>query len=215
MRRLAFTLLGLLLLPAVLLAQDGRGVRLSLVLPELAAIAQGPAIGAAEVLTDNQTRELVRSGFPAQLHFRLELWRAGGWFDDLEQSVEWDMVVGYDATARAYRVRRRFGNETEELGSFASITGAQSAIERLYRVRLAPTRRGRQYYYALTMDVEVLSVSDLDQLERWLRGDVRPAVRGRNNPLNAVGNGLRTLVSRALGGERRQYGARSGTFRLP
>jgi hypothetical protein len=58
-----------------------------------------------------------------------------------------------------------------------------------------------------------LSVSDLDQLERWLRGELRPAVRGENNPLTAIGEGARTLVTRILGGERRHYEKRSGTFR--
>lgn len=186
-----------------------------LALPELAALSQGPAISATQVLVDETTRELVRSGFPAQLHFRLELWRAGGWFDDLERTVEWDMVVGYDASQESYRVRRRYGNQMEELGSFASITGAQMAIERPFRVPVGPRARGRKYYYTLSLDVEVLSVSDLDQLEQWMRGELRPAVRGKNNPVAAVGTGVRTLVSRVLGGERRHYEARSGTFRVP
>jgi hypothetical protein len=63
------------------------------------------------------------------------------------------------------------------------------------------------------LDVEALSVSDLDQLERWLRGELRPAVRGRSNPVNAISSGVRTVVTRVLGGERRHYRRRSGTFR--
>ncbi|HEY0994356.1 MAG TPA: hypothetical protein VGD77_00050 [Gemmatimonadaceae bacterium] len=215
MRRLSLALCCLLLLAPSLSAQRRGEARLVLALPELTTLAQGPAISASQVLVDATTRELVRSGFPAQLHFRLELWRTGGWFDDLERTVEWDMVVGYDAAAQAYRVRRRYGNQTEELGSFASITGAQMAIERPFRVPVSPRARGRKYYYNLSLDVEVLSVSDLDQLEQWMRGELRPAVRGKNNPVAAVGTGVRTLVSRVLGGERRHYEARSGTFRVP
>ncbi len=176
-------------------------------------MAAGPSVGFARVLEDEQTRELVRSGFPAQLHFRLELWRVGRWLNDVERSVEWDIVVGYDPAAQSYRVRRRFGNQVEDLGAFPTLSSAQTASEQPVRVGLAPRRRGNRYYYNLTLDVEALSVSDLDQLERWLRGELRPAVRGDNNPLTAIGNGALTLVTRILGGERRHYEKRSPTFR--
>jgi hypothetical protein len=51
-------------------------------------------------------------------------------------------------------------------------------------------------------------------VERWLRGELRPAVRGEKNPGTALTRGVRTLVVRLLGGEKRHYEARSGTFRL-
>ena len=86
------------------------------------------------------------------------------------------------------------------------------------RVELTPRRRGSRYYYNLTLDVEALSVSDLDQLERWLRGELRPAVRGENSPLTAIGSGALTLVTRILGvndattrSDRRRSGTRGKT----
>ena len=176
------------------------------------AAAAGPMIGFVHVLDDEQTRELVRSGFPAQMHFRLELWRVGRWVNELERSIEWDVVVGYDPASQSYRVRRRLANQVEDLGAFPTLTSAQAAAERPVRVPLAPRQTGRRYYYNLVLDVEALSVSDLDQLERWLRGELRPAVRGDGNPLSAIGSGARTLVTRILGGERRHYEKRSGTF---
>ena len=63
------------------------------------------------------------------------------------------------------------------------------------------------------LDVETLSLSDLDEVERWLRGELKPAVRGQKNPGTAVTRGIRTLVVRLLGGEKRHYEARSGTFK--
>jgi hypothetical protein len=197
-----------------------RGARLDVVLTPRAAdganggtTTLGPHVGFANVLDDEQTRELVRSGFPAQLHFRLELWRVGRWINELERSVEWDMVVGYDPGMQSYRVRRRLGNQLEDLGTFPTLSSAQAASERPLRVPLTPRRRGPRYYYNLILDVEALSVSDLDQLERWLRGELRPAVRGKNSPLSALGSGAQTLVTRILGGERRHYEKRSATFR--
>ena len=58
----------------------------------------------------------------------------------------------------------------------------------------------------------MLSVNDLDELERWLRGELRPAVRGDRNPGTALERGARTLLVRVLGGERRRYAARTGKF---
>lgn len=183
----------------------------TIALPDASAaqprVVLGPVLGSAEV------RELVRAGFPARLEFRLELWREGRWVDDLERAVTWDVVVAFDPGVQLYRVRRRFGTTVEDLGGYATLSSAQDALARPHPVALLPARRGRRYYYSLALDVESLSVSDLDQLERWLRGELRPAVRGENNPASAIGNGVRTLVTRVLGGERRHYEVRSGRFR--
>ena len=76
-------------------------------------------------------------------------------------------------------------------------------------IQLLPERDGVRYYYQLVLNVEALSVSDMDQLERWLRG-----ARG-GNAVAALGSGVRTLMLRMLGGEKRHYEKRSATFTLP
>ena len=166
----------------------------------------GATVNASNLFADAGIRDLVRSGFPASLHYRLELWRSGGLFDDLEGRNDWDVIVQYDPTAQRYRVVRRQSGQLEDLGSFATLATAQTVIERPWRSTLAPERGGTRYYYTLAMDIEALSVSDLDQLERWLRG----AKSG--TAANAVGSGLRTLMLRMLGGEKRHYTARSAVF---
>jgi hypothetical protein len=80
-------------------------------------------------------------------------------------------------------------------------------------VSLPPRRAGTRYYYNVVVDIEALRVSDLDELERWLKGELRPAVRGKRAPLSALQRGFGTLLSRVLGGETRHYEARSATFR--
>jgi hypothetical protein len=151
-------------------------------------------------------RELVRAGFPISLRFRLELWRSGGLFNDLEGTQEWEMIVAYDPSRQRYGVARRLGGRMEDLGSFATLTTAQSVLERPLRITLQPQREGRRYYYNYALDIAALSVSDMDQLERWLRG-----VRG-STAAGAVGSGVRTLMLRMLGGENRHYDRRSPTF---
>ena len=155
---------------------------------------------------DSEMRELVRAGFPISLKFRLELWRPGGLFNDLEGSHEWELIVAYDPSRQRYGVVRREGGRMEDLGSFATLSTAQSVLERPLRITLNPQRAGRRYYYSYTLDIAALSVSDMDQLERWLRG-----VRG-TTAASAVGSGVRTLMLRMLGGENRHYERRSATF---
>jgi hypothetical protein len=166
----------------------------------------GATVNALNLFADAGIRDLVRSGFPASLHYKLELWRTGGLFDDLEARSEWDVIVQYDPTAQRYRVVHRQSGQHEDLGSFATLATAQTVIERPWRSTLVPERGGVRYYYTLAMDIEALSVSDLDQLERWLRG----AKSG--TAASAVGSGLRTLMLRMLGGEKRHYTARSVVF---
>ena len=163
-------------------------------------------VTATGLFADPDMRELVRSGFPASLRYRLELWRAGGLFNDLEGTQEWELIVQYDPSGQRYRVIRREAGRLEDLGSFATLSTAQAVLERPLRMTLAPQRQAKRYYYNFVLDISALSVSDMDQLERWLRG-----VRG-GTAASALGNGVRTLMLRMLGGEKRHYSRNSRSF---
>jgi hypothetical protein len=180
-----------------------RRVQLDVGVPSAANPAMVTATG---LFGDPDMRELVRSGFPASLRFRLELWRSGGLFNDLEGTHEWELIVQYDPSGQRYRVVRRQGGRLEDLGSFATLSTAQAVLERPLRITLFPQRQGRRYYYNFVLDISALSVSDMDQLERWLRG-----VRG-GTAAGALGSGVRTLMLRMLGGENRHYERRSASF---
>ncbi len=193
--------------------QGQRRPRLDVQLPARnSAPTEGPVVRSLDLLTDRQMSDLLASGFPARLHFRAELWSASGWFNDLERTSEWDVVVRYEPLSKNYRVARIVGDQVTMLGQFATLAEAEGAVERPYRVELVPPADTRRYYYSVVLDVETLSLSDLDEVERWLRGELRPAVRGQRNPGTALTRGLRTLFARLLGGERRHYEQRSPTF---
>ena len=205
-------LLALALGASPLPAQRGPRLALSVPAPRSATV-EGPLVGGDGLLADRQLRDLLRNGFPARLHYRVELWSVGGFANDLERKTEWDVVVRYDPLDRSYRVARLLGDQVLLLGSFADLAGAETAVELPFRAPIAATRRGQRYYYNVVLDVEILSLSDLDEVERWLRGELTPAVRGRRNPGTALTRGLRTLFVRLLGGERRHFELRSATFR--
>ena len=177
-----------------------------------ALVSEGPLVRTVNALDERDLRDLLAHGFPIRVHFRAELWTVAGWFNDLRGSWEWDVVLRQNAMDRTYEVARLVGDEVTPLGEFGQLASALAAAERPYRVPVLPPR-GRRSYWNVVVDVETLSLSDLDEVERWLRGELRPAVRGQRNPGTAVGRGIRTLASRLLGGETRHYEVRSETFR--
>jgi len=115
---------------------------------------------------------------------------------------------------KKYQVVRVVSKKAVSLGDFETLEDASSALEAPYQTTIALPKKGQRGYYNLLLDVETLSLSDLDEVERWLRGELKPAVSGKKNPGTALGRGVRTLVVRLLGGEKRHYEARTGTFRL-
>lgn len=191
-------------------AQRGPQLDVSLMPPNSPPV--GAVVAAQRLLGDAKIREMLVNGFPAAMRFRLELWRAGGLFDDLERAQYWEVLVRYDAYHKQYLVVRRQQNNIEDFGGFPSLEAAETALDLPLPVPLKPSRGGTRYYYNAVLDIETLSVSDLDELQRWYNGELQPAVRGKRAPLSALSRGFRTLLSRVLG-EKRHYEARSGTFR--
>jgi hypothetical protein len=174
----------------------------------------GASVRARGLLGDKQMRELLTSGFPAALRFRLELWRVGGLFNEIEAATQWDVLVRYEPYTQQYFVVRRKGErETESIGPYMTLEAVDEDLAKPYPQALRPRRAGTRYYYNVVLDVESLSVSDLDELQRWLSGELQPAVRGKRAPLSALRRGFGTLLSRVLGGKKDHYEARSGTFR--
>ena len=176
-------------------------------------MSAGPAIRALDVLSDGQTRDLLRNGFPARLHFRLELWHAGGLFNAIDGTREWDVIVRFDPVRKRYRAARLHDDSATVIGDFEQFPALATAVGAPVTIPLVPGRSGSRYYYNLVLDIEMLSLSDLDEVEHWLRGELGPAVRLKRNPTGVIGRGLRTLFVRLLGAERRHYEVRSKAFR--
>jgi hypothetical protein len=201
----------LLLLAGAPALRAQAGVRLEVELPAQPGRG-GPRVRAVGVLEDGRLRDLLRNGFPTRLHFRTELWSTGGWLNDFEGAAEWDVVVRYDPLDASYQVVRVVGDRVTSLGRYQELAQAQRAVDRAYVPTIRIPRQGRRYYYNARVEVEPMSVNDLDEVERWLRGELRPAVRGERNPGTALSRGVGQLLVRLIGGERRELEARSGTF---
>lgn len=198
--------------PSALRAQEPPRIAITLPGAGAGAAPGAPAsIAVRGVLADRGFEEALRSGFPARVHVRAELWTVGRWVDDLADQAEWDVIVRHDPLDRSYEVARITREGVTALGTFATLADARRAAEGPHAPRLeAPV--GRRGYLAVRVEAQAIEVSDLDEVRRWLRGEAQPVVRGRRNPGTAIGRGLRTLVTRLLGGEVRYLETRSAEF---
>lgn len=169
-----------------------------------------PIVSVGSVLDERALEEALRSGLPLRMRFRVELWR-DTWFDDLTGQATWNTVLAFEPMAQRFLA---VGPDADSIGRYDSYQAARAALEQPYAPALAPGSRGR-YYYLAFLEIETLSLSDLDELERWLRGELQPAVEGGGSVTGAIGTGLKRLLVRVLGLPVRRYEARSQPFRVP
>lgn len=199
---------------APLRAQDRPELRVSLP-PDSLLMRRGPLVSATGMLGSEHLQQLLLAGFPARFHFRVELWSEAFIIDKFERLDEWDVLVRWLPTEHMYEVFHIQDDRPLPLGRFAAIADAERAVGRPSIARLTARSGGRPQYYQATLIVESLSERDLDEVSRWLQGDVEPGITGRANPASVLSRGIRTLASRLLGGERREYEATTAHFRAP
>lgn len=164
-----------------------------------------------DVLAGDALRDAVRSGIPLRLRVTVELWHDRRFFDELTGSQGWSTVLFFEPLEETFALREP-GIAT--IRRFASYQAAAAYVQRVYPLPLHPTQPGG-YYYTARVDIETLSLTDLQELEHWLRGELRPAVGGKASVSSALADGMRRLFVRVLGMPSRRFEARSGRFALP
>ncbi|HEX6588983.1 MAG TPA: DUF4390 domain-containing protein [Longimicrobiales bacterium] len=175
-----------------------------------AEVDRSPVVSVGPVLAEADLAEAMRSGLPVRLRFRTELWR-DEFLDDLVADGEFVLVLRYEPIERRYEVydERRGG----AAGFYSTYSRMRAAIETRYGFDMRP-RSGGRYYYLSTLEIETLALSDLAELQSWLRGELSPAVTGERSVLGAIGNGARRAFIRILGLPARRHEARSTPFRI-
>jgi hypothetical protein len=168
-----------------------------------------PVVRAEHLLDDRVFEGALRNGFPVHYHFRLELWRKAALFDRLVRDAEWDAFVRLDPLSGEYDLIRSGGT----IEHFSKVETVSRALASPYHVDLLPPAgSGTHYYYVATLQIESLSESELAEVERWLSGDVGPAISHTGNIGDALAEGFRRLLIRFSGLPRRSLEVRSPVF---
>jgi hypothetical protein len=175
-----------------------------------AANGYRPVIRVGPVLADSELERAATSGLPLRVRVRVEMWR-DRFFDQLVDTTSWSTVIVHEPISEQFFVRSLPATRgSRRASSFAS---ARQAVESEYLLSMSPPSPCR-YYYTVSLQIETLSVSDLEELERWLQGELQPAVSGQRSVPGAIGQGAKRLLLRMLDLPERRYEARTGRFRI-
>lgn len=188
--------------PSALIAQEPLELRLA-----------GPDGGVeailGPVLSSNGIARSLESGLPVRLRVVVELWR-DQLLDAQDGRYEWRATVRQDPLSSRYLVETAEG----ELGDVLSPTAARDFLQGTLDVPLRPAREG-SFYYLGRIEIETLSASDLEELRRWLRGDLSAEVaEGGGSSGSLLGRGFRRLLVRALGLPVERHQARTPLFEV-
>jgi hypothetical protein len=218
-RRFAYTALAAacLLAPAArpAHAQDARPVRLTIRLtPDSAGSgARAPIVRSENQLADGRWLSALRSGLPVRLHYAVEVWRSrGGWFDVFERQAEWDVVIRHEPLLDQFTVLTLVGERVLER-RYATLDALSAALSFAYQVSIRPAAPGR-YYYTASLGISTLSDSDLDELQRFLEGDLGDVAQGRKDVGDALGRGATRFLLRLAGLPTLRLEVRSTTFEV-
>jgi hypothetical protein len=196
-------LLLLLLLAGPLAGQEKQPLEL-----EVSPATGEVALRLGDLFDDPGVVNALHSGLPVRVRVIAELWR-DRLFDSEQARAEWRATVVYEPLERTYLVQTSSPGDHERIVPSLQEVGA--ILRRRVTVPLRPAERGR-YYYIAHLEVETLSLSDLEELARWLRGDLAAAVAGEERMEGALGRGVNRLLVRVLGMPARRVRVRTETF---
>jgi uncharacterized protein DUF4390 len=194
--------------------QDDQGVRLVVRLAQDSSPqgARAPIVRSENLLGANSRwLAALRSGLPVRLHYRVEVWRSrDGWFDTFTRQAEWDVLVRHEPLLDQYTLLTFFGAARQER-RYATLDVLGAALAFAYQVNVRPTEAG-QYYYAAALQVSTLSDSDIEELDRFLAGELEEETEAEGDLGNALGRGATRFLLRLAGLPSLRLEARSGRF---
>jgi hypothetical protein len=197
-----------------LAAQDGVRLLVTLARDSAPSGARAPIVRSENLIgANNRWLSALRSGLPVRLHYRVEVWRSrDGWFDTFARQAEWDVLVQHEPLLDQYTLLRFVGAARQER-RYATLDALGAALAFAYQVNVRPAEQGR-YYYAASLQVSTLSDSDLDELERFLTGDLGRGGEGGRNLGDALGREATRFLLRLAGLPSLRLEARSERFEV-
>ncbi len=163
-----------------------------------------------DLFSDLSLVDAVVSGLPLRIRVRVQLWK-DGFFDNQKGQHDWRASVLFDPLTRRFRIRTsEHANLELEVNTLEE---AQGALQTTLNVPLRPTESGR-FYYLAAVEMETLSLSDLEELQRWLQGELAPVVGGEGDVEGALARGFRRVLVRMLGLPAKRFQIQSPSFRV-
>ena len=130
--------------------------------------------------------QALRNALPLRLTYQIEIWRSrDGWIDQYERTVEWGVVIRHEALFDQYTVTTPQARGGAAEVSLATWEALDRHLSREALILARPGGRGT-YYFHVRLEVTTLSRADLDELERFVRGEGTATDRERNTTSRSV-----------------------------
>ena len=164
------------------------------------------------LLSDSALIRPLLSALPLRFHFQPELRNDRFLADGLVDRTNWSLILYQEPLSAEYRLTRSWAPGDEDW--FISLEEAAAVMESWFTTQLpGPEPGSGSYYYDANLEVEILSLGDLDELEHWLRGEVIGEEVTGSGLFGALGRGFKRLFIRLIGLSARKYEARTESFR--
>jgi hypothetical protein len=139
--------------------------------------------------------QALRNSYPLRLTYQIQIWRSrDGWIDDYERTVEWGVVVRHEALFDQYTVITPQARNASEV-SLATWEALDAHLSRQNLILARPGGRGT-YYFHVRLEITTLSAADMDEFERFVRGEGTSTDRTRNT----TGRNIMQFLMRMTGG---------------
>jgi hypothetical protein len=130
-----------------------------------------PLIQTPGILRDPRWSESLQASLPLRMEFRVEIWRVRpDWFDHLERWFEWEIVVQFEPLTDEYTKSETWGGALRRQTTFGSLQELERNLELGHLIGITPARAG-EYYFTATLRLRTLNDQEMEELERFLRGD--------------------------------------------
>jgi hypothetical protein len=163
-----------------------------------------------KLIHDPPLLEAIHSGLPLRIRIQTHLWE-DGFFDDELGRHEWRATVIFDPLTRRYLIQS--GRGGAEVRGVNTLEEAEAVLQQTLEIPLRPGKEGK-FYYLADVEMETLSLSDLEELERWLQGELGPAVSGDEDVGGALAKGFKRVLVRMLGLPARKFQLKSPSFEI-
>lgn len=181
---------------------------------DTAGAVVAPVVTAGHMMGDGAFEGSLRNGFPIHFTWRLTLWRDAAIYDRNVREATWDAIVVLDPVTNIYQLIRGPAGTVE---SYPDTRRLDSALAKPYTIddMTPPPHGGRfgRFFYTCELNAESLSPSELEDVERWLKGDLGRALTQTGDVDNAFSRGARLLLIRLAGLPHRTLQARTDKFR--
>ena len=122
-------------------------------------------------LVDGELILGLKKGMTATLEYEVQLWQKRRWSDKLLEARYHRMKLAWDPWSKRYTVETR--TQRPLLLSEAGLIKRCTQFENL---RVAPTdqlEKNEKYYIALKVILKPMSVENMDEITKWLSGEVK------------------------------------------